>query len=117
MVWDEVWAEAGMAPHGGKLCVGCLETRLGRELTCEDFPPLPSINWVEPFGSQGSGWDTPRLAARRVAGRPDKYSLLTCDEDWHDKVWHHRDPSVEAVWRPNSRRDWFSHGFGIEVLP
>jgi hypothetical protein len=35
MVHDHVWAEAGM--DKGHLCIGCLETRLGRELASEDF--------------------------------------------------------------------------------
>lgn len=53
MVTDAVWAEAGMSPDGdawwddyghwhdenasGHLCIGCLEDRLGRELTRADF--------------------------------------------------------------------------------
>jgi hypothetical protein len=36
MLKDEVWAQAGMEPQGF-LCIGCLETRLGRELTAADF--------------------------------------------------------------------------------
>jgi hypothetical protein len=41
----------------GFLCVGCLEKRLGRELTAEDFPDAP-INHQHDL-------DTPRLAARK----------------------------------------------------
>jgi hypothetical protein len=36
-VWDAVWAAAGMESYGGCLCVACLEKRLGRELTPDDF--------------------------------------------------------------------------------
>jgi hypothetical protein len=36
-VHDAVWAAAGMAPTGGMLCLGCLECRLGRQLTNDDF--------------------------------------------------------------------------------
>ena len=57
MVHDDVWATAGM--EEGFLCVGCLEGRLGRELTAADFTPAP-INDPDP-------WDTPRLAARKAS--------------------------------------------------
>jgi hypothetical protein len=52
IVKDSVWQAAGMPPgkmdpdnhlaiHGGGiLCVGCIEKRLGRMLTIDDFPPL-----------------------------------------------------------------------------
>jgi hypothetical protein len=38
MVHSEVWAAARMGPMSGCLCIGCLETRLGRTLTPADFP-------------------------------------------------------------------------------
>jgi hypothetical protein len=41
----------------GMLCIGCLEGRLGRELTADDFPDLP-INEPRP------GTDSPRLIDR-----------------------------------------------------
>jgi hypothetical protein len=41
----------------GFLCVGCLEKRLGRQLTAEDFPDYP-INHQHDL-------DTPRLASRK----------------------------------------------------
>ena len=41
MVTAVVWAAAGMEPHGGKLCVACLEDRIGRELTRSDFLNVP----------------------------------------------------------------------------
>jgi hypothetical protein len=37
MVRDSVWNAAGMETMGGCLCIGCLEERLGRRLTPEDF--------------------------------------------------------------------------------
>ena len=37
MVHDSVWKTAGMEPDGGCLCIGCLEERLGRMLTPDDF--------------------------------------------------------------------------------
>lgn len=41
MVTDEIWAEVGMTPNGGMLCIGCLEDRLQRRLTRSDFPNYP----------------------------------------------------------------------------
>jgi hypothetical protein len=41
MVTDDLWAKAGMAPDGGMLCIGCLETRIGRQLIAKDFPDYP----------------------------------------------------------------------------
>jgi hypothetical protein len=42
MVRNAVWQAAGMAPNGGRLCVGCLEQRLGRRLTDADFTAVPA---------------------------------------------------------------------------
>lgn len=39
-VHDEVWLAAHPADHG-LLCIGCLENRLGRALTADDFPCYP----------------------------------------------------------------------------
>jgi hypothetical protein len=36
-VRESVWKAAGMEPMGGSLCIGCLEARLGRDLTWRDF--------------------------------------------------------------------------------
>ena len=36
-VKDEVWATSGLAPHGGMLCLRCLEKRIGRELNVEEL--------------------------------------------------------------------------------
>lgn len=37
MLTDETWAEAGMDGWGGFLCTPCLNARLGRALTGDDF--------------------------------------------------------------------------------
>ena len=37
VVCNAVWAQAGMKPFGGCLCIGCLEARLGRKLKPKDF--------------------------------------------------------------------------------
>ena len=43
MVNDDVWAEAGMKQpdYSGQLCISCLEVRLNRILTPDDFLDLP----------------------------------------------------------------------------
>lgn len=41
MVTHELWASVVMSRHG-KLCVRCLELRLGRELIPEDFLACPA---------------------------------------------------------------------------
>ena len=40
MVHNAVWSEAGLHQQD-ECCLGCLERRLGRPLTIEDFPPVP----------------------------------------------------------------------------
>lgn len=40
MVHDALWAQA-VPEHAGMLCIGCLENRLGRQLTPEDFADVP----------------------------------------------------------------------------
>lgn len=49
MVTDEVWRQSGLSPNGGKLCVECLEVRIGRPLVPEDFPDHLPINWDHMF--------------------------------------------------------------------
>ena len=39
MVHNHLWTRAGMT--FGMLCIGCLETRLGRQLTSADFTHYP----------------------------------------------------------------------------
>jgi hypothetical protein len=39
-VKDNVWAASGLAPNGGMLCLACLERRIERPLTGEDFGAL-----------------------------------------------------------------------------
>jgi len=54
-VWPHVWAEAGMPEMGGCLCIGCLETRLGRRLRPKDFL----------LGGLNNLMGTPRLMNRK----------------------------------------------------
>ena len=57
IVADEVW-RAAATPEGPArwLCIGCLEKRIGRRLTPEDFPDNIGINEPSPL-------NTPRLSA------------------------------------------------------
>ena len=41
MVNHDVWAKCGVDRNGGMLCIGCLETRIGRELKADDFLDAP----------------------------------------------------------------------------
>ncbi len=49
MVHDDIWAQSGAPTRGVMdnrtrgyyLCIGCLEQRLGRQLTAADFPDYP----------------------------------------------------------------------------
>lgn len=36
-VHDDIWAQSGLGPNDGMLCIGCLEKRIGRELKSDDF--------------------------------------------------------------------------------
>src|SRR5438552_1710134 len=69
VVKDHVWAAAGMTPGkvdpktyelvgGGFLCVGCIESRLGRRLTIDDFNPITVPLLL------GTPWPTKRLRGR-----------------------------------------------------
>jgi hypothetical protein len=44
MVTNDVWKQSGV-PRRSMLCIGCLEKRIGRELSAADFPNYP-INWI-----------------------------------------------------------------------
>ena len=39
-VHDYIWAMTGLGPMDGMLCVGCIETSIGRQLQQEDFTRL-----------------------------------------------------------------------------
>jgi len=44
MVHNHVWLSSGLGCEAGVLCIPCLEQRLGRELTLEDFVPADPLN-------------------------------------------------------------------------
>lgn len=41
MVTNEVWYVLAQMPQKGMLCIGCLEKRIGRQLTSKDFTGAP----------------------------------------------------------------------------
>jgi hypothetical protein len=74
----ELWASTGLAPNGGKLCLACLEKRIGREVTLDDFNRLLPLReeWkrhvaqrAAPPVAPGDLWDEAwrRLAAAIMA--------------------------------------------------
>lgn len=66
MVTDALWKRAGMRRHGGFLCIGCLETRIGRQLTSRDFTECP-LNWRN---IMLPGYGSDRLVSRMINGGP-----------------------------------------------
>ena len=65
IVKDEVWLNA-VPDKRGYLCIGCLEKRLGRQLTYDDFTValINAMNWHNRSAS------SERLWARMSAGAP-----------------------------------------------
>lgn len=51
MVHSYVWSKANLDTYDGMLCISCLEKRLNRTLTFQDFPDLP-INSLPLFRSE-----------------------------------------------------------------
>lgn len=73
MVQAEVWAAAN-PKRRGMLCIGCLETRLGRRLTPEDFTHAPINSIIE--------WHSERLRSR-IEGREEKPHAADCSCHHH----------------------------------
>jgi hypothetical protein len=67
MVHDHVWSAAGMKYHSGYLCVGCIEQRLGRRLTVEDFQDLLINDLTYADQWPAFSWRTARLQDRLEA--------------------------------------------------
>ena len=68
IVHDHIWKAAGMGPYTGCLCIGCIERRIGRELTPMDFDA------DHPFNKQLPG-------TQRLLQRQGRYDPLG---DWED---------------------------------
>lgn len=74
MVHDRVWKAARMGGDDGYLCIGCLETRIGRKLRPRDFTTAPCNDPDDP-------WSTPRLANRQRLP-PLQKQLRRCAGTW-----------------------------------
>jgi hypothetical protein len=63
MIHDHLWDAAGSVDS--YLCIGCLEIRLGRQLTAADFSPT-GVNDLSIADTQRFAWSwrTPRLVDR-----------------------------------------------------
>ena len=44
MVHHFIWQQTGLGPYDGMLCISCLENRIQRQLTSEDFSNFPVNN-------------------------------------------------------------------------
>lgn len=67
MVKNEIWAAATAERPANFLCVGCLERRIGRKLTPDDFKDVPG-NYTWPRSSRldsrmGTKWDGPPVTS------------------------------------------------------
>ena len=67
MVHDQVWQAAG-AGEDVCLCIGCLEGRLGRQLTAADFTDAPVNSLGPEVGRYAWSQRSERLSARLTAG-------------------------------------------------
>lgn len=63
MIHDHLWDSLTLKAHDGMLCIGCLETRLGRELTAVDFTDAP-INTIGVFDQSDRLLD--RISGRKL---------------------------------------------------
>lgn len=41
MLHHSVWEDTGLGLYDGMLCIGCVENRIGRQLTSDDFSNFP----------------------------------------------------------------------------
>jgi len=77
MVHWQIWREAGRPK--GCMCIGCLEARLGRVLTAEDF------NWEIPLTYRSSHGRSERLISRMRFNRDGSPVVLSgiALEEWN----------------------------------
>ena len=50
MLRDEVWLQTGLGFADGRLCIGCVEKRIGRELHPSDFTDCRINRQDSPYG-------------------------------------------------------------------
>jgi hypothetical protein len=73
MVKDSVWRHGQRAGKARFLCVGCLECRIGRKLSADDFKRSAKVNFDGP--------KTPKLSRRMRGLKPAKRLVVTTFED------------------------------------
>lgn len=69
MVHNELWLSAGMNTRSGMLCIGCLEKRIGRTLTDNDFTDCLLNQWVKQRIEPASFRLLERMVGRLTASR------------------------------------------------
>jgi hypothetical protein len=76
MVKDRVWQDGQRAGKCRFLCVGCLEHRIGRKLTADDFSRSASVNFT--------GQKSPKLRRRMRGLKPARRLVNTRFRPWSD---------------------------------
>jgi hypothetical protein len=104
IVRDKVWTASKVAPWGGCLCIGCLETRIGRRLRPKDFLRNHPLNQLP---------GTARLLERRW-GPPQEFKVgdvISIDgyrtEDGKHLWFVHPDGMTEP--KPSPRKNTMDH--------
>jgi hypothetical protein len=66
------------SPQTAGACIGCLEGRLGRQLTASDFTDVPLNDLSIADGRYAWSWRTPRLISR-LSGLSNPTTQMTAD--------------------------------------
>lgn len=66
MVKHHIWKEAGSNPY---CCIGCLEERLGRKLTSEDFLPCLLNEHIKEYPKATKGRKLKHAPSKRLLDR------------------------------------------------
>jgi len=69
LVKDRIWRQSQRKGECRFLCVGCLENRIGRKLTADDFKRSAKVNFV--------GQKSPKLRRRMRGLKPAKRLIAT----------------------------------------
>jgi hypothetical protein len=52
MLTDDIWTDQLGLGWDDNLCIGCLETRIGRKVSFADMRSFPSYDWMEPSSAR-----------------------------------------------------------------
>jgi len=88
MVYDDVWAASGLGGNDGMLCLHCLEQRIGRDLSFDDFTAIcPSREaWARHLAQR-----RPRVRARRQTKAPRTVQLPLALTESADSETHFKE--------------------------